>query len=347
MYTNSSLANYKIISPNKNVGRLHSIDTVTIHCVVGQTSADSLGYFFQDPDLGASSNYGVGYDGKIGLYVEEKDRSWCTSSSANDNRAVTIEVASDMSEPYAITSAAYRSLVLLLTDICRRNNIKALKWSTSAYERMNHINGVNMTAHRDYANKSCPGTYIYEREAQIAAEVNKALGSSGVTVTVTPETGDSGVLKVQKWLNKEFRFGIEEDGICGYYTKQALVKGLQKILNPRPTITSVSKKSVPQASPKSNSELEIQGSKSKDDGFYYDEDEVFEQALWDDAYNAKFDELVKGESDEVNPDDLFGRTYNVMIYVAKTAQRVFPKEDVHRIRQSKNAFGRFLFLLKE
>ena len=73
MYTNSSLANYKIISPNKNVGRLHSIDTVTIHCVVGQTSADSLGYFFQDPDLGASSNYGVGYDGKIGLYVEEKD----------------------------------------------------------------------------------------------------------------------------------------------------------------------------------------------------------------------------------------------------------------------------------
>ncbi len=121
----------------------------------------------------------------------------------------------------------------------------------------------------------------------------------------------------------------------------------EKSSNPRPTITSVSKKSVPQASPKSNSELEIQGSKSKDDGFYYDEDEVFEQALWDDAYNAKFDELVKGESDEVNPDDLFGRTYNVMIYVAKTAQRVFPKEDVHRIRQSKNAFGRFLFLLKE
>ena len=127
MYTNSSLANYKIISPNKNVGRLHSIDTVTIHCVVWQTSADSLGYFFQDPDLGASSNYGVGYDGKIGLYVEEKDRSWCTSSSANDNRAVTIEVASDMSEPYAITSAAYRSLVLLLTDICRRNNILAVR----------------------------------------------------------------------------------------------------------------------------------------------------------------------------------------------------------------------------
>ena len=231
MYTNSSLANYKIISPNKNVGRLHSIDTVTIHCVVGQTSADSLGYFFQDPDLGASSNYGVGYDGKIGLYVEEKDRSWCTSSSANDNRAITIEVASDMSEPYAITSAAYRSLVLLLTDICRRNNIKALKWSTSAYDRMNHLNGVNMTAHRDYANKSCPGTYIYDREAQIAAEVNKALGSTGVTVTVKSETGDSGVLKVQKWLNKTFRFGIEEDGICGYYTNNALVKGLQKILN--------------------------------------------------------------------------------------------------------------------
>ena len=86
MYTNSSLANYKIISPNKNVGRLHSIDTVTIHCVVGQTSADSLGYFFQDPDLGASSNYGVGYDGKIGLYVEEKDRSWYPSANQRRRR---------------------------------------------------------------------------------------------------------------------------------------------------------------------------------------------------------------------------------------------------------------------
>ena len=233
MYTNSSLANYKIISPNKNVGRLHSIDTVTIHCVVGQTSADSLGYFFQDPDLGASSNYGVGYDGKIGLYVQEKDRSWCTSSSANDNRAVTIEVASDMSEPYAITSAAYRSLVLLLTDICRRNNIKALKWSTSAYERMNHINGVNMTAHRDYANKSCPGDYIYQREAQIAAEVNKLLGSGGTVPTGSAQklNGTEAVKEVQTWPNNSYHYGLEVDGVAGRYTKTALTKALQRELN--------------------------------------------------------------------------------------------------------------------
>ena len=121
-YTNSSLVDYKILSDMNSGQRDHAIDTITIHCVVGQTSADSLGYYFRT--IEASSNYGVGYDGKIGLYVEEKNRAWTTSSYANDRRAVTIEVASDTFEPYKVTTAAYNALIKLVADICKRNGIK-------------------------------------------------------------------------------------------------------------------------------------------------------------------------------------------------------------------------------
>jgi len=176
-YTNSSLVDYKILTDMHSGQRDHVIDTVTVHCVVGQTSADSLGYYFRTVE--ASSNYGIGYDGKIGLYVEEKNRAWTTSSYANDRRAVTIEVASDAYAPYKITPAAYKSLIKLLADICRRNGIKALKWSTNKNERMNHLNGCNMTVHRDYANKSCPGDYLYNLHGQIAKEVNALLASGG------------------------------------------------------------------------------------------------------------------------------------------------------------------------
>lgn len=174
-YTNSPLVNYTKISPNKTVGRNHAIDTITIHCVVGQCYVESLGNIFASPSKQASSNYGIGKDGRIGMYVEEKDRSWCSSSAANDNRAITIEVASDTYEPYAVTDAAYKALLDLVTDICKRNGIKKLVWSENKNDRVNHLNGCNMTVHRDYANKSCPGDYLYNRHAQIAAEVNKRL----------------------------------------------------------------------------------------------------------------------------------------------------------------------------
>lgn len=184
-YTNSPLVSYTKISPNKTPNRNHAIDTITIHCVVGQCSVQTLGEVFAPTSRQASSNYGVGYDGKIGMYCEEKDRSWCTSSASNDHRAITIEVASDTAEPYAVNSKAYAAMLDLVTDICKRNGIKKLVWSTNKNERMNHLNGCNMTVHRDYANKSCPGTYLYERHGEIAAEVNKRLGA----VTTTPNTG--------------------------------------------------------------------------------------------------------------------------------------------------------------
>ena len=116
--------------------------------------------------------------------MDEGDRSWCTSSGVNDHRAITIEVASDNKEPYAVTEKAYAAMLDLVTDICKRNGIKKLVWSTNKNERMNHLNGCNMTVHRDYANKSCPGTYLYSRHGEIAAEVNKRLGA---TDTAKPE----------------------------------------------------------------------------------------------------------------------------------------------------------------
>lgn len=188
--SNSPLVSYTKISPNKSSPRNHKIDTVTIHCVVGQCSVETLGNVFAPTSRQASSNYGIGYDGRIGMYVEEKDRSWCSSNAANDNRAITIEVASDTKEPYAVNAKAYAALVDLLVDICKRNGIKELVWSTNKADRVNHKNGCNMTVHRDYANKSCPGTYLYERHAQIASEVNKRLGSTNIKPAPEKPSGD-------------------------------------------------------------------------------------------------------------------------------------------------------------
>ena len=182
-YTNSKLVNYTRISPNRSVNRNHKIDTVSIHCVVGQCSVETLGSIFASTSKEARSNYGIGYDGRIGMYVEEKDRSWCTSSASNDNRAITIEVASDTYHPYRVKDVAYKSLIKLLVDICKRNGIKKLVWSTNKSERMNHLNGCNMTVHRDYANKSCPGDYLYNLHGQIAKEVNAQLGSGTSSTT--------------------------------------------------------------------------------------------------------------------------------------------------------------------
>lgn len=193
--SNSPLVSYTKISPNKSSPRNHKIDTVTIHCVVGQCSVETLGNVFAPTSRQASSNYGIGYDGRIGMYVEEKDRSWCSSNAANDNRAITIEVASDTKEPYAVNAKAYAALIDLLVDICKRNGIKELVWSANKADRVNHKNGCNMTVHRDYANKSCPGTYLYERHAQIASEVNKRLGSTNIKPA--PEKPSGGLYRVQ------------------------------------------------------------------------------------------------------------------------------------------------------
>ena len=176
--SNSSLVSCTILSKNNYGKRNHAIDTITIHCMAGQLSAESCGRWFQNA-TNASSNYGVGPDGRIGLYVEEQKGAWCSSNKANDMRSVTIEVASDPKPPYAVTDKALDATINLCVDICRRNGIKALVWSTSKADRVNHRNGCNMTVHRDYSPKSCPGDYLYARMGQIASAVNARLGDGG------------------------------------------------------------------------------------------------------------------------------------------------------------------------
>ena len=180
--SNSSLVSYTKISPHKNSPRNHAIDTITIHCYVGQTSVESAGSWFSNANAKCSCNYVIGTDGRIGLIVDEGDRSWCTSSSSNDNRAVTIECASDKTEPYAVNSKVYESLINLVADICKRNNIKELKWQGDK-SLIGQISKQNMTVHRWFANKSCPGEYLYSRHGEIAAAVNKKLGVAGSSQT--------------------------------------------------------------------------------------------------------------------------------------------------------------------
>ena len=172
--SNSSLVKHTKISPNKTTNRKHKIDTITIHCVVGQLSVETLGNIFAKKSKKASCNYGIGSDGRIGMYVEEKDRSWCSSNAANDHRAITIECASDTKHPYKINSKVYKSLIELCTDICKRNNIKELKWKGDK-KLIGKVDQQNMTVHRWFANKDCPGEYIYSRLGQIAKEVNTKL----------------------------------------------------------------------------------------------------------------------------------------------------------------------------
>lgn len=199
--SNSKLVDYTRISPNKTSPRNHAIDTITIHCVVGQCTVETLGSIFATPSRQASSNYGIGVDGRIGMYVEEKDRSWCSSSAANDNRAVTIEVASDTTHPYAVTDKAYAALLDLVTDICRRNGIKKLLWKGDK-SLIGQVAKQNMTVHRWFANKACPGDYLYSRHSAIAAEVNKRLGDSPAE-TETPSSGAGTLYKVQTGAFKQ------------------------------------------------------------------------------------------------------------------------------------------------
>ena len=180
--SNSPLVTYTRLSPNRTSPRSHAIDRITIHCYVGQVTAgrgcSGSRFVTYDPVGGASCNYVVGYDGSIGLCVPEEDRSWCSSSPSNDHRAVTIETASDSFAPYAVTEAAYKALLDLVTDICRRNGKRRLIWmdnKTAALAYVPEDGDMVMTVHRWFAAKACPGEWLLERHGEIAEEVTRRL----------------------------------------------------------------------------------------------------------------------------------------------------------------------------
>lgn len=172
--SNSKLITDTVLSPYFSK-RDSKIDTITIHHMQGVLSAKSCGHWFQHPLARGSSNYGIGPDGLIAMYVPEHFRSWCTSSSANDQRAITIEVSNSAArEPWPVSDEAYASLIKLCVDICERNDIKLLKWKDDP-SLIGQPNKQNMTVHRWFAPKDCPGEYLYRRHGDIANKVNTQL----------------------------------------------------------------------------------------------------------------------------------------------------------------------------
>lgn len=216
-YTNSPLVSYTKLSPNHSGQRTHSIDRITPHCVVGQCSVETLGNIFLPTSRQASSNYGIGVDGRVGMYVEEKNRSWCSSSAANDQRAVTIECASDNTEPNVFKDVVYQRLIELCTDICKRNGKTKLLWLGDKTKTLNYTpksDEMVLTVHRWFANKSCPGNWMYARMGELASKVTATLGGDvkpakpvkpsatikvGDLVTITGSTYYNGK-SIPKWV---------------------------------------------------------------------------------------------------------------------------------------------------
>lgn len=184
--SNSSLVNYTKISPHRNSPRNDAIRKITIHHMAGNLSVETCGNVFQSRK--ASSNYGIGTDGRVGMYVEEKDRSWASSSAENDNQAVTIEVANDqIGGQWHVSDTALAKLIELCVDICKRNGISKLNFTGNA-------NG-NLTMHKYFAATACPGPYLESKFPYIAEEVNKRLGvsSGGTSTPSTPSTPAAGL----------------------------------------------------------------------------------------------------------------------------------------------------------
>ena len=206
-YTNSTLVSYTKLSPNHSGQRTHSIDRITPHCVVGQCSVETLGSIFYPTSRQASCQYGIGPDGRIGMYVEEKNRSWCSSSNANDQRAITIECASDTTEPYAMNSKVYDALIKLCVDICKRNGKKKLIWLGDKDKTLNYnpkSDEMVITVHRWFANKSCPGNWLYARLGDLATKVTAQLAGT----TTTPETPTATLYRVRKtWSDSKTQKG--------------------------------------------------------------------------------------------------------------------------------------------
>lgn len=207
-YTNSSMVVYTKLSQNHSGQRTMAIDHITPHCVVGQCTAEGLGDWFSKTSTQASSNYGIDKDGRVGMYVEEKNRSWCSSNNTNDQRAITTESASDTAEPYAFRDIVYQRLIELCIDICKRNGKNKLVWFGDKDKTLNYSpksGEMILTVHRWFANKSCPGNWMYARMGDLADKVTKKLqgssdsgggsASKGVQASVLKDLSEADAIK--------------------------------------------------------------------------------------------------------------------------------------------------------
>ena len=232
-YTNSPLATYTKISPNRTSPRNHAIDTITIHCFVGQVTAQRGCEVFQNKSRNASCNYVVGYDGSIGLCVEEKDRSWCSSNKANDHRAITIETASATTSPYSVTDKALGALIDLITDICKRNGKTKLLWFADKKKTLAYNpkpDEMVMTVHRWFAAKACPGDYLYIKHTYIAEEVNRRL-QGGIPAYIFDGVDYSDVFDTkyyyEKYKDLRDAIGNNEIALFNHFTSFGMKEGRQ------------------------------------------------------------------------------------------------------------------------
>ena len=179
--SNSSLVSYTRISPNRNSPRSQPIRKITLHHMAGNMSLEAFGALVAKPSRQMSANYAIDTDGNIGLFCPEADRSWCSSSRANDQQAITVEIANDGGAPdWHVSDAALEAAICLCVDICQRNGMPGLTWTGDS--------SGTLTCHYMFAATACPGPYLKGKMAWIAAEVNRRLAAG------QGAAGDTGAL---------------------------------------------------------------------------------------------------------------------------------------------------------
>ena len=226
-YSNSSLVSHIRLSPHHSGQRVYPIDRITPHCVVGHSTVEGLGELFANPACLASSNYGIDDQGRVGLYVEEKNRSRCSSSYENDQRAVTIECASDVAEPYAMSENVYNCLIDLCVDICQRYGKKRVVWISDKEKALSYQpdeDTMQLTVHRWFANKSCPGDWLFVRLGDVAEKVTARLATLSTPVVITPslssstpvaDTPDQNGETPSPWAAESVKWAVENSILLG------------------------------------------------------------------------------------------------------------------------------------
>lgn len=174
--SNSSLVSIKVPAHSNNytVGRSgRKIEKIAIHHMAGILTAKQCGGIFQNGNRKASSNYGIGKDAEVGLYVDEENTSYCNSNWDSNCKSVTIETSnSSLGGDYPVSDAVLNKLIELVADIAKRNNLGKL------------VKGQNLVWHRMYAATTCPGDYLLSKMDYIAEQANKINGQT----TSTPQT---------------------------------------------------------------------------------------------------------------------------------------------------------------
>ena len=228
--SNSSLVCYTKISPHRTSPRNHKIDKITLHHMASSASIERCGEIFQSRQ--ASTNYGIGTDGRVGMYVEEKDRSWASANAANDHRAVTIELANDggASTNWHVSDTTIEKCIELCVDICQRNDIPYLNFTGDK--------SGNLTMHKWFYATACPGPYLESKFRYIADEVNKRLGNAPL-----PEVEDDSEYTVERFIRDvQSVTGSVVDGIAGAETLRNTVTVSRYINDDHPVVKFVQKR---------------------------------------------------------------------------------------------------------